>query len=207
MIDVLVRKRKNVVRNTKQKENLVKNVRNLTNQVMRIFSIFFLFSISNIFSQGVESYKPTHQIGTEVNFAYRTREVFHGFSYTQQYKKTAFCTGLNLGLKSSYSQGSIFPQIHFKFAYFPLVKQDLKTKKTLLFGPQIQLKSAIQRVSKLHSYFDLLIGYDLSYGRKWRFYHALSCGPYLEVFKNEYRQTNCINSINYYLTFGLNYAF
>jgi len=204
---VLVRKRKNVVRNTKQKENLVKNVRNLTSQVMRIFSFFFLFSISNIFSQVVESYQPTHQIGTEISFSYQIREIFHGFSYTQQFKKIALSTGLNLGVKSSYSQGAIFPQIHFKFAYLPLVKQNSKTQNTLFFGPQIQLKSAIQRVSKLHSYSDLLIGYDLSYGQKWRFYHALSCGPYLEVFKNDYRQTYYINSFNYYLTFGLNYAF
>ncbi len=204
---VLARKRKNVVRNTKQKENLVKNVRSLTSQVVRLVCLFFLFSLTNLFSQSNEKFIPTQLIGTEISFSYRTREVFHGFSFAQQYKKTAFSTGLNLGVKSSYSQGSIFPQIHFKFAYLPVVKQNSKTKNTLFFGPQIQLKSAIQRVSKLHSYSDLLIGYDLSYGQKWRFYHALSCGPYLEVFKNEYRQIYIMSSLNFYLTFGLNYAF
>jgi hypothetical protein len=146
-------------------------------------------------------------IGTEISYSYLAREVFHGFSYTQQFKKTAFCTGLNLGVKSSYSQGSMFPQFHFKFAYLPVIKQNSKTQNTLFFGPQIQLKSGIQRVSKLHSYSDLLIGYDFSFGQKWRFYHALSCGPYLEVFKNEYRQTYSVSSLNFYLTFGLNYAF
>jgi hypothetical protein len=160
-----------------------------------------------LISQSNEKAIPKQLIGTEISFSYRTREVFHGFTYTQQYKKTAFSTGLNLGVKSSYSQGTIFPQIHLKFAYFPVVKQNLKTQNTLFFGPQIQLKSAIQRVSKLHSSFDFLIGYDLSYGQKWRFYHTLSCGPYLEVFKNEYRQTYFVRSLNFYLTFGLSYAF
>jgi hypothetical protein len=174
---------------------------------MRLVYLFFLFPFSNLFSQSNEKSIPKQLIGTEISFSYRTREVFHGFTYTQQYKKTAFSTGLNLGVKSSFSQGTIFPQIHLKFAYLPVVKENSKTQNTLFFGPQIQLKSAIQRISKLHSYSDLLIGYDLSYGQKWRFYHTLSCGPYLEVFKNEYRQTNSVSSLNFYLTFGLSYAF
>lgn len=173
---------------------------------MRLVCILFIFLISNLYSQSnIKS--PTQLIGTEISFSYRIREVFKGFSYTQQYKKTTFSTGLNLGLKSSFSQGSIFPQINFKFAYLPIVKQVLKTHKTLLFGPQVQLKSAIQRVSKLHSYSDLLIGYEFSYGQKWRFYHSLGFGPYLEIFKSDFEQTSYINSINFYLSFGLNYAF
>lgn len=203
---VRVRKRKNVVKNIKPKVKHVKNVRNSTNQVMRFIYLFFLFSISSLFSQTNERIQSTHLIGTEISFAYRTREVFHGFSYTQQFKKTAVTTGLNLGVKSTYSQRTIFPQIHFKFAYFPVAKQTSKTQNLLFFGPQIQLKSGLQRVSNLHSYSDLLIGYDFSYGKKWRFYHSLNFGPYIELFKDEKRQTFLINSINYYLTFGLNYA-
>jgi hypothetical protein len=174
---------------------------------MRLVYLFFLFSISNFHSQSNKNHSSQRLIGTEISLSYRIREVFHGFSYTQQFKKIAISTGLNLGVKSTFSQGSIFPQIHFKLAYLPIIKKSSKSQNTLFFGPQIQLKSGIQRVSKLHYYSDLLIGYDFSFGQKWRFYHALNFGPYLEVFKNDNRQTYHISSINYYLTFGLNYAF
>lgn len=173
---------------------------------MRQVLFCFLFSISNTFSQSVENFEPTNFIGTEISLSYRTRELFHGISFTQIFKKSAVSLGLNLGVKSTYSQGSLFPQLQFKYAYLPIIKKDLKTQNTLLFGPQIQLKSGIQRVSRLHSYSDLLIGYGFYFGRKWQFTHSFGFGPYLEFFKNENRQIYSLSSINYCITFGLNYA-
>jgi hypothetical protein len=173
---------------------------------MRQILFCFLFSISYTFSQSVENIESYEFFGTEISFSYRTRELFHGISYTQIFKKSAFSTGLNLGVKSTYFQGSIFPQLQFKYAFFPVIKQDFKSKNTLLFGPQIQLKSGIQRVSRLHSYSDLLIGYDFYFGRKWQITHSVAFGPYLEIFKTDNRQIYSLSSINYCLTFGLNYA-
>lgn len=173
---------------------------------MRHVLFYFLCFISNTFSQPVENFEPRDFIGTEICFSYRTRELFHGITFTQIFKKSAVSMGLNIGVKSSYYQGSIFPQLQFKYAYLPIIKKDLKTQNTLQFGPQIQLKSGIQRVSRLHSYSDLLIGYDFYLGRKWQLSHSFGLGPYLEFFKNENRQIYSLSSINYCVTFGLNYA-
>ena len=152
--------------------------------LLSIFLTFFFFS--NLFSQSNEKSIPTQLIGTEISFSYRTREVFHGFSYSQQYKKTTFSTGLNFGVKSTYSQGSIFPQIHFKLAYLPINKN----------------------TNNLYSEYTVSIQNTIdNFGLFWIIIESI-CGE--NIFKNYFRDDTYLirdkdlNEFNNYLNFYFN---
>lgn len=207
MKHVPARKRKNVVKNIKQKENPVKNVRNLTNQVRQVIIAIFLFLFIQVSAQNRAVVQPKILIGTEMSFSYRSNEFFHGFNFSRISDHYSYGAGIKFGVKSTYFQSTIYPQLNLKFTYLPILQEDTDSKKIISFGPQFQLNRGIQRVLNFHSYTDLLVGYEFCFGGKFRFSHSFSFGPYFESFKDNQNKRNTISSLNYYLSFGLNYAF
>jgi hypothetical protein len=203
---VLVRKRRNVAKNTKPKAKLAKNVRNLTNTVMRLIFLLLLLPYLPLSAQELDNSKPTQFIGTELSFSYRNKELFHGLNYTFNHSKFSVGAGIKLGVKSSYFQSALFPQLNLKFSYLPIQHTFYSSNKQLSFGPQIHVNTGIQRVATVHSYSDFLLGYDFSYGNKWRFVHSLNAGSYLEIFKDDNENSYSVKSLTYYLTFGIQYA-
>jgi len=173
---------------------------------MRFIPFFVVFILFNSTAQTDKNLNRTHLIGSEISFSYRNKELFHGFNYALETHKFSLGAGIKFGVKSTYFQATIFPQLNLKFAYLPLKITPSNSNNQLSFGPQIQLNSGFQRVQTTHSYSDFLLGYEFSYGNKWRFFHSLSCGSYLELFKDYSSKIYKAQSLTYYLTFGLNYA-
>ena len=201
-----MRKRRNVAKNTKPKAKLAKNVRNLANTVMRLIFLLLLLPFRPLSAQEIDNSKPTQFIGTELSFSYRNKELFHGLNYTFNHSKFSVGAGIKLGVKSSYFQSALFPQLNLKFSYLPIQHTFSSSNKQLSFGPQILVNTGIQRVETVHSYSDFLLGYDFSYGNKWRFVHSLNAGSYLEIFKDDNENSYSVKSLTYYLTFGIQYA-
>jgi len=170
---------------------------------MRYLSLLFFVISINCYSQTVD-YK--NFITKEFNFSFRNFEIFHGFSYARKISPFQVVIGLRTGIKSSYFQQNLFPQLTTEIVYQP-IKHISKKNNILLFGPSIQTSYSFQKVFTMHQFWNSSFGYNFSFGKRYRFVHTLNAGPLLEKFKGNNNQRVTASSLNYNISIGLMYAF
>jgi len=175
-------------------------------KVMRCILLIFIISYFQTYAQEQQPKKSIHLIGTEISFGLRNNEIFHGINYSLINKRFLFSSGINLGMKSSYFQRNIYPQLNLKSAYFlfPFIQKEIKSSFNL--GPMLNVISGFQRIENIHSFTDILLGYELFVGKKIRFNHSLGAGLYIESFKDQFSNRQLLNALNFKLSIGINYA-
>lgn len=146
--------------------------------------LMLLLSFSLVFFNIKAQENSSNSLSASIDL--RKMDFYFGLDYHFRVKKINFAVGVESGIVKTIFQKRFFPGIHGQIAY-PLLKSE-----NFSLAPAIDLNYNILTVQKSTNHPNIFqeyrLGYDLKWGKKFKFMHAAGFGLITEHFYGVFSQ-------------------
>ena len=161
------------------------------------FCLFLQFSIV------AQDSAPRFEMGTALHL--HPIDFWHTFEFQAHLKKVSPLFSVGYGINRTLFQRRFFPHFCVELP----IKLISSSKFNLGVGPSVKTYFLqLNRAEKsMHFWHEYMLGYRISYGKRWKFTHGSAAGFRMERFQSELtNQAVSHSSFSYQIHLGVSYA-
>lgn len=164
--------------------------------------LYFLLILNSAFSQGLMNRKTNLFYTSSVSK--QRMDYFWNLGVKTRVNYFEIGAEAGIGIKRTLFQQTFSPHLEL-FTFYNFIQQEVYRKQGIVFGPGIIISGTTFKYSSPFRYGDLLLAYQFSVGRKWKFFNHGGYGIMFESFQSNQGKT-VSKAYNYCFKIGMSYA-